>query len=115
MAGQPRYVDFYDPLQRKFVKELSDESFKRCPSTGSGIAIDRPEVPDIQHETAGRQCCDESEKTRDRYRACGKICERRHLQEKERRSSVRSKTLPIHRLLHHNNIVGHHFSAQRRI
>ena len=115
MAGQPSYVNFYDPLQRKFVEEFSDESFKRCPSAGVGIAIDRPEVPDVQHETAGHQRCDEPKKMGNRYRAGGKICERRHLQEKERRGPVPSTALPIHCLLNRRDICCHHLGTQRRI
>src|ERR1044072_8942075 len=43
MAGQSRYMDFYDPLQRKFVEEVLGKSFERRPSPGSGISINGPE------------------------------------------------------------------------
>ena len=111
MAGQPCYVDFYDPLQGKFVEEFLDESFKRYPSAGGSIAIDGPKVSDVQHETAGHQRCDESKKMGNRYCAGEKICERWHLQQKERRSPVRSTTLPIHRLLNRRDICRHHLGT----
>src|SRR5207344_968102 len=103
---------FDDPLQGKFVEKFLHESFKRYPSTGGRIAIDGPEVSDIQHETAGDQRCDKSKKLRNRYGTGGKICERRHLQEKERRDPIRSTTLPIHRLLNRRNICCHRLGAQ---
>src|SRR6185295_17385446 len=115
MAGQPRDVDFYDTLQRKFVEELPDELFERDPSTRGGIPIDGPEVSDVQHETAGHGRGHEPEKIRNRYRTGGKVCERRHLQEKERCSSVCPPTLTIHRLLNRRDIVSHNLGTQRRI
>src|SRR5207247_8360012 len=111
MAGQPWYVDFYDPLQGKFVEESLDESIKRYPPAGGSIAIDGPKVSDVQHETAGHQRCDESKKMGNRYCAGEKICERWHLQQKERRSPVCSTTLPIHRLLNRRDICRHHVST----
>src|SRR5688572_17471198 len=71
MAGQPRHVDFYDPLQGKLVEKFLDESIKSHPSASGSIAIDGPEVSDIQHKTAGGQRCDEPEKMGNRYRAGG--------------------------------------------
>src|SRR5580765_8941277 len=79
MAGQPRHVDFYDPLQGKFVEKFLDESIKRYPSASCSIAIDGPAVSDIQQETARGQRCDKPKKIRNRYCAGGKICERRQL------------------------------------
>jgi hypothetical protein len=114
MAGQPRHVDLYDPLQGKFIEKFLDESIKGYPSAGGSIAIDGPEVSDIQHKTAGGQRCDEPKKMRNRDCAGGKICERRHLQEKQRRGPIRSTTLPIHHLLNCRNICCHHLGAQLR-
>jgi hypothetical protein len=67
MASQPCHMDFDDPFQRKFIEEFPDESFKRDPSVGGSISIDRPEVSDVQYETAGHQGCDEPKKMGDRY------------------------------------------------
>src|SRR5437868_1523451 len=67
MAGQSRDVDFYDPLQRKFAEELLDELFEREQSARGGIAIDGPEMSDVQHETARHGRGHEPEKIRNRY------------------------------------------------
>src|ERR1051325_12115288 len=115
MAGQSRYMDFYDPLQRKFVEEVLDKSFESSPSAGSGISINGPEVSDVQYEAAGHRSCHESEKIVNRYRARGKVCERRHFQEKQRRRSISPPTLIIYRLLNHRNIIGDDLGTQRRL
>src|SRR5687767_7884870 len=112
MAGQPRDVDFDDSIQREFIEKLLDESLKGHSSASRSIAIDRPEMPDVQYETAWHQLCDKPKKMSDRYRARAKICERRHLQEKERRRPICPAALPIHHPLNRRNVGRHHLSAQ---
>src|SRR5262245_45858126 len=111
MAGQSRYVNFDDSLKRKFIEEFLNELLHRNPRAGCIIAIDRPEVPYVQHKAAGYQCGHEPEKMRNWYCAGRKIRERRHLQKKERRSPIRSTTLLIYRLLDRCNIFGHYLGA----
>ena len=115
MAGQPRHMDLDDPLQRKFIEEFPDKLFKGCPSAGAGIAIDRPEMPEVQHEATRHQLCHEPEKMGNRYRAGRKICKRRHFQKEERRHQTGATTMPIYRLLNRRDIFRDHLRAQPSI
>ncbi len=49
MTIQARDMDFDDPFHGKLIQESFDELFKRHSPRGSRVAVDRPEMPDVEN------------------------------------------------------------------
>ena len=64
MMVQSRNVNFDDPFHGKLVEESFDKLFKRKMPPSTRVAIDRPEVTDVEHEPTGYLIRHELEKPR---------------------------------------------------